>query len=127
VPVNAIWEGSGNVMALDVLRVLKRGRGPFEEVLGWIERELGASGPGTTQVLRAAMDVAVEDEGSARILTEQLALAAAAAELKRLGAGQIADAFAETRLGGQWRTTYGMLGARYDSRMIVDSLYPEVN
>ncbi|MBL0934151.1 MAG: acyl-CoA dehydrogenase family protein [Rhizobiaceae bacterium] len=127
VPVNAIWEGSGNVMALDVLRVLKRGRGPFEEVLGWIERELGASGPGTTQVLRAAMDVAVEDEGSARILTEQLALAAAAAELKRLGAGQIADAFAETRLGGQWRTTYGMLGARYDARMIVDSLYPEVN
>jgi len=127
VPVNAIWEGSGNVMALDVLRVLRRGTGPFEEVLGWIERELGASGPGTTQVLRAAMDVAVEDEGSARILTEQLALAAAAAELKRLGAGQIADAFAETRLGGQWRTTYGMLGARYDARMIVDSLYPEVN
>ncbi len=127
VPVNAIWEGSGNVMALDVLRVLRRGIGPFEDVLASIEQELGASGPGTTQVLRAAMDVAINDEGSARILTEQLALAAAAAELRRLGAGQIADAFAETRLGGQWRTTYGMLDARYDSRMIIDSLYPELS
>ncbi|MHB2265122.1 acyl-CoA dehydrogenase family protein [Aliihoeflea sp. PC F10.4] len=127
VPVNAIWEGSGNVMALDVLRVLRHGVGPFEDVLASIEKELGASGPGTTQVLRAAMDVAINDEGSARILTEQLALAAAAAELRRLGAGQIADAFAETRLGGQWRTTYGMLDARYDARMIVDSLYPELN
>ena len=127
VPVNAIWEGSGNVMALDVLRVLRRGIGPFEDVLASIEKELGASGPGTTQVLRAAMDVAINDEGSARILTEQLALAAAAAELRRLGAGQIADAFAETRLGGQWRTTYGMLDARYDSRMIIDSLYPELS
>jgi putative acyl-CoA dehydrogenase len=127
VPVNAIWEGSGNVMALDVLRVLRRGTGPFEDVLASIEKELGASGPGTTQVLRAAMDVAITDEGSARILTEQLALAAAAAELRRLGAGQIADAFAETRLGGQWRTTYGMLDARYDARMIVDSLYPELS
>ncbi len=34
-PVNAIWEGSGNVMALDVLRVLKRGPQLFDEVLNW--------------------------------------------------------------------------------------------
>ncbi|MFU0504553.1 acyl-CoA dehydrogenase family protein [Pseudaminobacter sp. NGMCC 1.201702] len=123
-PVNAIWEGSGNVMALDVLRVLGRAPALFDDVLAGIERDLGTGGPGTIGVLRAAMQVASSDEGSARILTEQLALSAAAAELKRLGAGRIADAFIETRLAGQWRGTYGMLDARHDARMIVDTLYP---
>ncbi len=125
-PVNAIWEGSGNVMALDVLRVLKRGPALFDEVLAGIERDIGAGGKGTSGVLRAAMQVAAADEGSARILTEQLALAAAAAELKRLGAGRIADAFIETRLAGQWRGTYGMLDGRHDARSIIDTLYPEM-
>jgi putative acyl-CoA dehydrogenase len=126
-PVNAIWEGSGNVMALDVLRVLGRAPGLFEEVLTGIDRDLGAGGRGTIGVLKAAMQVASTDEGSARLLTEQLALSAAAAELRRLGAGRIADAFVETRLAGQWRNTYGMLDARHDARMIIDTLYPPVN
>ncbi|RUV61590.1 DNA alkylation response protein, partial [Mesorhizobium sp. M5C.F.Ca.IN.020.14.1.1] len=90
-PVNAIWEGSGNVMALDVLRVLGRAPGLFEEVLAGIDRDLGAGGRGTVGVLKAAMQVAATDEGSARLLTEQLALSAAAAELRRLGAGRTAD------------------------------------
>jgi putative acyl-CoA dehydrogenase len=126
-PVNAIWEGSGNVMALDVLRVLARAPGLFDEVLAGIDRDLGDSGRGTVGVLKAAMQVASSDEGSARLLTEQLALAAAAAELRRMGAGRIADAFVETRLAGQWRSTYGMMDARHDARMIVDTLYPAVN
>ncbi|MDX8439528.1 DNA alkylation response protein [Mesorhizobium australafricanum] len=125
-PVNAIWEGSGNVMALDVLRVLGRAPGLFEEVLAGIDRDLGTGGRGTIGVLNAAMQVAATDQGSARLLTEQLALSAAAAELRRLGAGRIADAFVETRLGGQWRTTYGMLDSRHDARMIIDTLYPPV-
>ena len=124
-PVNAIWEGSGNVMALDVLRVLGRAPALFDEVLAGIEQDLGAGGPGTVAVLRAAMQVASSDEGSARILTEQLALSAAAAELKRMGAGRIADAFIETRLAGQWRSTYGMIDARHDARLIIDTLYPQ--
>jgi putative acyl-CoA dehydrogenase len=125
-PVNAIWEGSGNVMALDVLRVLRRAPQLFDEVLAGIGRDLGPAGKGTVGVLRAALQVASSDEGSARILTEQLAISAAAAELRRLGAGQIADAFVESRLAGQWRTTYGMLDARHDARVIVDTLYPEL-
>jgi putative acyl-CoA dehydrogenase len=125
-PVNAIWEGSGNVMALDVLRVLQRGPALFEEVIAGIDKDLGASGRGTSDVLRAAMQIAASDDGSARILTEQLALSAAAAELKRLGAGRIADAFIETRLAGQWRNTYGMLDGRHDPRAILETLYPEI-
>jgi putative acyl-CoA dehydrogenase len=125
-PVNAIWEGSGNVMALDLLRVLKRGGEPFGEVIGMIAADLGPRAKSTVEVLRAAVDVASEDEGASRILTEQLALSAAAAELRRLGSSFIADAFAETRLGGQWRSTYGMLDLRYDARAIVDALCPPV-
>nr|CAD6607375.1 acyl-CoA dehydrogenase [Rhizobium sp. Khangiran2] len=126
-PVNAIWEGSGNVMALDVLRVLSRGKDLFDLVLSGFERDLGASGRKTIEVLRAAMALCETDEGAARLLVEQLALAAGAAELARLGAGKIADAFLETRLAGGWRSTYGMLDARFDASYIVDLLYPAAN
>ncbi|MGE0281842.1 MAG: acyl-CoA dehydrogenase family protein [Rhizobiaceae bacterium] len=123
-PVNAIWEGSGNVMALDVLRVLSRAPALFDEVIAGIEKDLGQAAPGAAGVLRAALNVASADEGSARLLTEQLALSAAAAELRRMGAGRIADAFIETRLAGQWRTTYGMLDGRHDAKLIVETLFP---
>ena len=123
-PVNAIWEGSGNVMALDVLRVLSRAPGLFDEVIVGIERDLGESAPGAGSVLRAALQVASSDEGAARILTEQLALSAAAAELRRMGAGRIADAFVKSRLAGQWRSTYGMLDGRHDPRLILETLFP---
>lgn len=123
-PVNAIWEGSGNVMALDVLRVLERGRGLFEPLLQGIARDLGGSGRKTVEVLRAAMAVCDRDEGAGRFLIEQLALATAAAELARMGAGKIADAFIETRLASGWRSTYGMLDSRFDAAYLVDLLYP---
>nr|WP_196108090.1 MULTISPECIES: acyl-CoA dehydrogenase family protein [unclassified Ochrobactrum] len=123
-PVNAIWEGSGNVMALDVARVLSRAPGLFDEVLEWIGGQLGPRGQGTLDVLRAALQLTETDPGVARLLTEQLAYAAAAAELRQLGADDVADAFIETRLGGQWRSTYGMLDARHNAERILDQLYP---
>ncbi|MCL6706642.1 acyl-CoA dehydrogenase family protein [Pseudomonas sp. R2.Fl] len=123
-PVNAIWEGSGNVMALDVLRVLSRGKDLFDSVFAGLERDLGPSGKKTVEVLRAAMALCEQDEGASRLFVEQLALAAAAAELYRLGAGKIADAFVETRLAGGWRHTYGVLDGRFDARYVIDILYP---
>lgn len=123
-PVNAIWEGSGNVMALDIVRVLHRAPRLFDDVLEWIGTQLGRRGQGTVDVLRAAMQVTMTDEGASRLLTEQMALAASAACLKELGADDIADAFIETRLGGQWRTTYGMIDARHNALRIIDALYP---
>jgi putative acyl-CoA dehydrogenase len=124
-PVNAIWEGSGNVMALDIVRVLHRAPRLFDDVLEWIGTQLGRRGQGTVDVLRAAMHVTMTDEGASRLLTEQMALAASAACLKELGADDIGDAFIETRLGGQWRTTYGMIDARHDAMRIINALYPQ--
>jgi putative acyl-CoA dehydrogenase len=124
-PMNAVWEGAGNVMALDLLRVLNRGKDLFELVLSRIASDLGPAGKKTLDVLRAAMSLCERDEGAARLLIEQLALAAAGAELRKLGAGRIADAFLETRLASGWRSTYGMLDSRYDAGYIVDLLYPD--
>jgi putative acyl-CoA dehydrogenase len=122
-PVNAIWEGSGNVMALDVVRAL-RGEGVLEQVLATIGSELGQGSKAAIDVLAAAAEVAKEDEGSARILTEQLALTAAAAALRRDFPAGFSDAFIETRLGRPWRATYGMVDGRFGTRKLVDYIAP---
>jgi putative acyl-CoA dehydrogenase len=123
-PVNAIWEGSGNVMCLDVLRVIGNDPVVLDKVLEDLANDLGPSGPASTDVLQVAARACREDEGSARILTEQLAITAGAAALRRFAPGLVADAFLDTRLGGQWRATYGMLAGRYDAQRIVDSQFP---
>ena len=126
-PVNAIWEGSGNVMCLDVLRVMGKGGPVIDSVLAGLERDLGGPGAAkTVAVIRTAAAMAETDPGSARILAEQLALTAAGAEMRRLGLGFVADAFVESRLGGLWRSTYGMLDNRHDAARIVETLYPEI-
>jgi putative acyl-CoA dehydrogenase len=125
-PVYAIWEGSGNVMALDVLRALNS-QGVLEQVLSTIGGELGQGSKAAIDVLTAAASVTSEDEGSARILIEQLALTAAAAALRRDFPAAFADAFIETRLGRPWRSTYGMIDGRFDARKLVDFVAPEVS
>ncbi len=123
-PLNGIWEGSGNIMCLDVLRVLRKAPNMAATVLESISRDMGDSTNQTMDVLRLAGDIALEDEGSARILTEQLALTAAAAEMRRVLPVELADAFTESRLGRPWRNTYGMMDSRYDARAIVDYVCP---
>ena len=125
-PVNAIWEGSGNVMCLDVLRVLERDPDALDAVLDDVKDALGETSLVSIDVLKAASRACMDDIGSARILTEQLALTAAAAALRRYAPRVIADAFLHSRLGSQWRTTYGMLDARFDARAILDYAYPAV-
>ena len=123
-PLNGIWEGSGNIMCLDVLRVLRKGPNTVSKVLDRLADDMGDNSRQTIDVLRLAGDIALEDEGSARILTEQLALTAAAAEMRRSLPTELADAFIESRLGRPWRNTYGMMDSRYDARAIVDYVCP---
>lgn len=123
-PLNGIWEGSGNIMCLDVLRVMRKAPNMVGDVLERISGDLGDNTNQTMDVLRLAGDMALADEGSARILTEQLALTGAAAEMRRALPTELADAFIESRLGRPWRNTYGMMDARYDARAIVDYVCP---
>jgi putative acyl-CoA dehydrogenase len=122
--LNAVSEGPGNVLALDVMRIMRKSSEPLEAVLANIEDALGSTAKSTLNVLRAATAVALADEGSARILTEQLAMTVAAAALRRRFPSVVADAFLETRLGKPWRATYGMLDSRFDARAFVNYLCP---
>ncbi len=108
-PLNAIWEGSGNVMCLDILRVIQREPETLEAVI--------ASWEGLAQGdnhLRAALDrlkTALSSrpfqESDARWLAESISCFAAAALLKDHVPAEIAAPFAATRLSGGWRYTYG--------------------
>lgn len=108
-PVNAIWEGSGNVMALDVLRVLQK----EPDVVEMVSEELRAA-TAADPILKAAFErlqaVLFEPrtlDQRARQLTEGLARLAAGAILRAQGAPMIADAFIASRIAGGFRSTYG--------------------
>ncbi|WP_092495311.1 acyl-CoA dehydrogenase family protein [Faunimonas pinastri] len=123
-PAFALWETPGNLLAQEMLRAMRRDDETLQLVLGTIREELGQGARAAVDVLSAAAAVALEDEGAARMLAEQLALTAAAAALRRDHPAAIADAFIETRLGRPWRSTYGMMDARYDCRALLDYLCP---
>jgi putative acyl-CoA dehydrogenase len=126
VPVNAIWEGSGNVMALDVLRVLQREPDAAEMVL----EEFGAS-TGNDAGLKAALarlqallHAPRDLDQRARGLVEVLALLAAGCILRAHAPAEVADAFIATRLSGSFRHTWGQGLGRSDARAIVDRALP---
>ncbi len=97
-PVNAIWEGSGNVMCLDVLRALK---GDEEaKLIKSLNDELGA-GAGKAERLLSPTEAAARD------YVERLALAASAAALKESAPVAVAEAFVRMRLGKARGPLYG--------------------
>jgi len=127
VPVNAIWEGSGNVMCLDVLRVVEREPDAFDKVLAEIEMA-GVAEPrlkeALTRIKALARDVG-RDRTTARTLVELLALAGAASLLASNAPHAMSDAFLATRLQGSWRNTYGAGIAHADTRAIVARAAPQ--
>jgi putative acyl-CoA dehydrogenase len=107
-PVNAIWEGSGNVMCLDVLRAMAHDAGGAQHLLDDLKAET-AGLPGCDDAV-ADLRGALADpraEPRARALVERLALLAAAAALKDSAPVMVCEAFARTRLTGRIGTTYG--------------------
>jgi putative acyl-CoA dehydrogenase len=98
-PVNAIWEGSGNVMCLDVLRALKRdGKAA---VVAALARDAGKVAGIETADLRLA------DEGTARETVGRLALAASFSALKAGAPAAVAEIFTRTRLHNPHGALYG--------------------
>lgn len=124
-PLNSIWEGSGNVMVLDLMRALNKEQGCLTPVLDMFESDMGETGREQAQEIHRAVARASEDRGSARFLCERLALTAAAHALKDTVPEAIYDAFVQTRLSGTAQSTYGRVDNRFDARTIVDWLYPQ--
>ena len=106
-PVNAIWEGSGNVMCLDVLRAIGREGESLQAALAGIIQQ-AADLPGAHDAVDfIARTLAAKDaEAQARAAVERIALLAAAAALKA-SASPVAEVFARTRLSGRRGSTFG--------------------
>jgi putative acyl-CoA dehydrogenase len=98
-PVNAIWEGSGNVIALDVLRAAKRDEdAAFALLHDLLEQTRGLpGGPDTVLAIQGAL-LSDDAESRARHVADRLYHLAAAAALARSAPPEIAEAFALTRL-----------------------------
>ena len=106
-PVNAIWEGSGNVMCLDVLRVVSRERDSAAAVLAHLAQEGGDLPDVNAALSTTAAALGQPDaEGAARNAVESLAVAAAAVALKAVHPGHAA-LFAQTRLAQRRGLMYG--------------------
>jgi len=123
-PLNSIWEGSGNIQCLDVLRALAR----EPQVLPVLEAELEAVAgrdadyDGALQSLRAML-AAAPAEAQARTVTERLALLLQAAVLLRSGS-PLAEAFVRSRLGGRHGMAFGTLDDAVDCQAIMQRALP---
>ncbi len=127
-PLNSIWEGSGNVNALDVLRALTR---EPEVLQAWI-LEVGRA-RGADPRLDRAIDTVLESladtaelEVGARRLAGRMAACLQGALLVQHAPDPVADAFCATRLGTEYGGTLGTLPAGTDLRSIVTRTTPAV-
>lgn len=124
VPVNSIWEGSGNIMCLDVLRALERSPEAID-VLADEMRDAATADHRLAQFVERMRDAAatVRDEAQARVFVRGLVVALQAALLIRNAPQMVADAFCASRLGGN-SSIFGMLPAGVDTRRIVGRAAP---
>ncbi|WP_249010431.1 acyl-CoA dehydrogenase family protein [Conexibacter sp. DBS9H8] len=123
-PLGSIWEGSGNVAALDVLRALVKEPDGLPAFLAEVELASGANATFDTHLERVKGSFATLDQFAARRLVEDLALTLQASLLIRHAPAYVSDAFCATRLGGQGGRAYGTLPAGVDTRAIIDRALP---
>jgi putative acyl-CoA dehydrogenase len=117
-PLNSIWEGSGNVAALDVLRAMASGgTEAFFAELGLASGADARLDAATADLRRRVADG--PDQASARRLVERMALVLQGSLLVRNGHPAVADAFCVSRLGGDWGVAFGTLPSGVDTAAIV--------
>jgi putative acyl-CoA dehydrogenase len=121
-PLNSVWEGSGNVNALDVLRAMAKEPESVEAFFA--EVALADDARVTAYVADLQKDLGEADEVSARRLVERLALALQASLLVRHAPAYVSDAFCASRLGGDWGLAFGTLPRGLDLRAIIDRAAP---
>jgi putative acyl-CoA dehydrogenase len=122
-PLNSIWEGSGNVQCLDVLRAMIKSPASLEAFFAEVG-EGAVAEPRLAAYASALRDEVPGDvatiETRARHLVERMALALQGSLLVRYGDEAVADAFCASRLSGDWGQAFGTLPAGTDFTRIVD-------
>jgi putative acyl-CoA dehydrogenase len=116
-PLNSIWEGAGNIMALDLLRACARAHelAPARGAHPALDR-LAAALP--TRVEAMATEI------EARRLAQDVALAVQAALLAQSAPAEVFSAFCESRIGGNWGHAFGTLAAQTDFDTILTRAQP---
>jgi putative acyl-CoA dehydrogenase len=125
-PVNSIWEGSGNIQCLDVLRALRREPATREALMAelrsvarenrWLDAEV--------DWIERSLDEAHALEVRSRLLTERIALALEAVQMLRSGHSQAAGLFIATRLNGQHGQCLGTLPADAPFDALIERAFP---
>ncbi len=125
-PLNSIWEGAGNVQALDVLRALQREPRAFDAYLREVGRARGADHrlDGAIKNLLTELADLNGVEARARRLVERLALVLQGALLVQYAPPAVADAFCASRLGGDWGAAFGTLPHTLDLGSVVERARP---
>lgn len=125
-PLNSIWEGSGNVAALDVLRAMDREPGSVEAFRA--ETALAGGADPRLDAALKRLDAELGDpdavEHRARSVVELMALCLQASLLVRHAPAAVADAFTASRLGGEWGHAFGTLPRTVDTGAILDRNRP---
>jgi putative acyl-CoA dehydrogenase len=121
-PLISIWEGSGNVAALDTLRAMGREPETIEAFFGELERAVGMDPryDDALAMIRKQFTDLDELQYRARRIVEQLAMLLQASLLLRQGPAPVAEAFVASRLAGDWGVAYGTLPTGVDTEAILD-------
>jgi putative acyl-CoA dehydrogenase len=107
-PLNAIWEGTSNMMVLDVQRVLTREPEAIEPLFEEVRAASDAE-PRLKRAVAEIQDMITRPDEGGRRLVAKIALAAQAAQLVQHTPAAVADTFCASRLGGDWAPTFGTL------------------
>ncbi|MFF1440344.1 acyl-CoA dehydrogenase family protein [Streptomyces sp. NPDC058295] len=125
-PLNSVWEGAGNIQALDVVRALQR----EPQALNAYLQEVGQARGADHRLDKAIKSLLTEladlggVEGRARLLAERFALVLQGALLVRFAPPEVADAFCASRLGGDGGAAFGTLPHTLDLASIVERAEP---
>src|SRR6478735_923354 len=121
-PLNAIWEGTSNMMCMDVLRSLRRDAATSEVFMAEVMRAKGADRRLDRWLDRLGTEIARprNDDGHARRLCNSMAYALQAGELLENASPDVFETFCRSRLQGDWGYVFGTLDSSPELKGIVE-------
>ncbi|MET9486036.1 acyl-CoA dehydrogenase family protein [Nocardia sp. NPDC006630] len=124
-PLMSIWEGSGNVAALDALRAMARQPESVQAYFDEVSLARGANAHLDTAIDRIGKELTdlSDIEYRSRRVVELMALVLQGSQLVRHGNQAVADAFCATRFGGDWGIAFGTLPTGIDTEAILERAY----
>ena len=127
-PVLSVWEGSGNVAALDTLRAMAKQPESVEVFFDELDAGSGADSRLDAAVGRLRHQLSDLDamEHRARTIAESMAMALQGTLLVRFGHPAVADAYCASRLGGDWGVAFGTLPTGVDTSAILERARPKL-